>query len=274
MFWLIGASVFIAALVGGANASDLFAYNFIGIYLAVWVISYLVLRWLVVLGLAPLAIGAWIAMVVVMFMSGQTFKYIGNDLPTYTQAKSAEVTFSYDLDSDGEKTGSITFVNHNPDALRELSVECTMRWDNGQPVDRIFAGGVSGTKQYAMGHEFRVQVINPMYFTTYRSKDFTCGVVSAEFVKTTGIKTDLYWTTKADGFTEFMVTNREAFPIQNVQFNCIDRKGYSVKVIAFPAYLTDRTKATILEPGETVKFLDNAKWYSYVSCSVSNAKAA
>lgn len=272
----IVVGIALAAWIGGATFAQIFSLGFFGIFLALFIVSLVLMRLFV---WANRGMVAWFLYCVMLFFAynyGTVVKYNLSDMDTYTLGAAAPVRIEM-LERAGTKTGVVRLTNVGSDMLVNAKVMCAIYFDNGDRVERDFYNGIGGPAQYAPGAHKDTMVIASNVFEKYRANpnDMTCSIHSAEFVKRPAYMNDLKldFGRAADGRTDFFVTNNSTVAVKNIQFNCVTNKDESMRVQAYPAYLTDLRKDTIVGATETVKFTSDATFIHYKSCVVTNAVA-
>lgn len=268
---IIAVTIVLATWLGGAPVSQIFSAKFALWFIVLWLVSVVIIRLFRTVRFGFFAWATFVAVIFISYMTGGTFKYFFNDMPTLTVTENIPV----EIKQVG-RSGVIAFTNLSDKPLNRLEVECTLYYDNGTPVDYLFKSGTGGRTAYAKGFGGQFNVVDNMNFAKFRSSPDTmrCKATEAMFIEPVHFKTKLNFERNLRDFkTDFYVTNLDTVAIKNVQFQCVNNKGRSMKVNAFPAYLTDVREDTIIGAGETVKFVsDEANWI-YTSCYISNAIA-
>ena len=273
----IAAGIVFAAWLGGATFAQIFSLEYAGIALTLFVVTLVLVR---VFIWANFGIISWFIFCLMLFAAygvGTVFKYNVSDMATYKMGADAPVGFKL-VQRYGVNTGTVVITNLSPDMMVSAKLKCSIYYDNGARIERDFYAGVAGPAQFAPGASKETMAVNSSVWLEYRTNpnDMTCEVYSAEFVRLNAVLSDLAvkWAFNAQDYkTDFYVTNNSLVPVKNVQFNCVNQKGESMKVVAYPSYLKDLTKETIISVNETVKFTSRELHFKYTNCVVSNAIA-
>jgi hypothetical protein len=269
----IAASIVLAVWVGGAPFSQIFSAGFFGTFVAVYVITLVGVRLLRFLNSPGFMVAFYMLVMMISYFIGPVFKYVFNDMPTYKMTQNIPVDLIL-LQNEGVNTGSVKIVNKSNDPMIAVGVSCTIYFDNGKPIEHDFIGGFGGFSQYPNGYGKATNVVDTSTFIKYRSNpnNMRCVATDATFVKSPSYNIKLSFEKNPRDFkTDFYVTNKDMVSIKNIQFQCVNDQGRAMRVQAYPAYLTDARKETIIAPNTTVKFVSDEAFWNYSSCFVSNA---
>ncbi len=276
---LILAVVFaFVAWIGGIQLHQMMELSFILYTLFLAMAAGLAVRLLTWLNWERGGIVIIALMVFIAYITGTITKYWYSDLSSYKVTQNIPVKLER-VTHNGKFTGSVKLINTSTDMMLAARAQCVLAYDNGQPIDVTFAGGIGqGPVQFMPGQGETTLLVHSSDWKKFRTDPNTanCFVTSAQFVKRPLFLSNVsvVWGPHADRKNDFMVTNNGTAPIKNVQFQCVTEDGQNRKVLAYPSYLTDITKDTVIGVGETVKFTEktNTTWV-YKACVVSNAVA-
>lgn len=269
----IAASITLAVWLGGAPLGQIFSVEFLGTFVAIYVFTLVIVRLLWFFRSPAFMVGFYIFAVGLSYNIGPLFKYIMNDMPTYEMGADAPIVLER-VRKQGVPTGEIIVVNKNADPMISANFVCHIYYDNGEMVQATYKGGFGGRAQYPIGFSRKTAGVETFQFRKYRSnpESMQCVVTDATFVKSPTYNVALkYEKNPVDSRTDFYVTNNDVVAIKNIQFQCANERGMMMPVRAFPAYLTDARKDTIVAPNTTVKFISNEAYWNYSTCFVSNA---
>lgn len=272
---LLALVIIIATWLGGAPIAQILSWKYLGFALILFIGTGLLFRLFVFIRFntfawLTVAIMAWVA-----FQTGGIFKYVFSDMETYTLQANAPVSVER-IDRNGVVTGLVRITNLGQDLMESAYVRCTLRWDNGQVVDHEFNGGIESTDRFLPGMAVVTRVVGTYDFNTYHAKPETmeCKLIEATFVKPVAFASKLALQFGEDSSRNnvFIVTNNTGFAVTNVQFTCVAAQdGRTHQVTAYPAYNSNIRDGKTIAVGETAKFIDRSKAWSYTSCLISNA---
>jgi hypothetical protein len=220
---------------------------------------------------------AWLAYVALIYLSyvgGTMSKYAFYDDPGYSVTQNVPVRAEVVRLSSDPTDAGVRLTNLSDDYLLAAYVGCTIDFDNGQPIEYTFRSGFGGNIPYPKGFQTTIRVITRTDMVTNRAdyRSMRCQVEKAEYIGHPKVSTTTrFELNPGDHRTDLFVTNNSTSGIKNIQFMCVRDNGRPLRVDAYPSYLTDVRKDTIVKPNETVKFTTKDNIWRYTSCEVINA---
>lgn len=273
---IVFALVVLSTWAGGGSFSHMFGSFYIVILLALVVSGFTAIRVTAWAGLGAYSWLIFAGLIGLSYILGATFRFWALDLPTYKLTEDVPIKIEI-LRNNGRVTGAVRITNVGKDPMISANIACRIFHDNGEPVAKLLTGGFGRLAQLDTGYGKTTLVATPIDFRRYRSDRnlMECWPKDATFVAPLPFKLELRFERNVkDGRTDFYVTNRDQVPLKNIQFNCVNDRNEPTKVAAYPAYQPNVFANTIVDVGNTVKFVSESAVWNLRRCLVSNATEA
>lgn len=231
----------------------------------------------VVIGGAAGWMTSWFAIFVAIVIANEALSFRSVILPQgrfYTLTDPTAVSITTQVRGRSEIWAIVT--NQRKDWLRNAVVQCQLRFDNGDPINRVYSYGVangylgqgeSATKPVISSQEVRLRRADPELTR--------CALKYAQFMERPALPVEIAIGYDRNHYRHiFTITNHSDQTVSNLLLQCRDENGVNRTMQTVGRWSDDPRDGQVIEPGEQAELVTRERSFLTLEvCSVLSVTA-